>query len=353
MSAVPVGRVAPGASVRHGVLVAAAVVGAVLVAAVASLLTGTRGLDPATVLAALSGHAGAEAEAIVLGQRVPRTAIGIAGGAALALGGALVQAHTRNPLADPGLLGVTAGSALAVVTAVSVLGVSTPAGHLWFAFAGAAIGTVLVAAFGATARSRRDSGPASLVLAGAAVSALLSAATGVILLLDTAALDEYRFWTVGSLAGGRGEEVLGAVLPFLLLGAVLAVSQGSTLNALALGDDVAASLGRSVVASRVVGLLAVVLLVGGAVACVGSLGFVGLVAPHLVRRFAGGDQRRILPLSAGAGALIVLAADIVGRVLVAPAELPVGVTLAVLGGPAFLVIVLRSARRRRPDAVIG
>lgn len=330
--------------------VAVIAIAAVLAAALASLFVGTRGLDPATVLAALGGTADAEATAIVVGQRLPRTLLGIVGGAALAMGGALVQGHTRNPLADPGLLGVTAGSALAVVLAIALLGVSTPIGYLWFAFAGAAAGTVLVALFGATARHRRDAGPASLVLAGAAVSALLSAITGVILLLDTATLDVYRFWTVGSLAGGRGTDPLATVLPFLLVGAVLAFAQGPTLNALALGDDVATSLGRNVTASRGLALVAVVLLVGGAVACIGSLGFVGLVAPHLVRRLARGDQRWIVPLSAAAGALVVLLADIVGRIVVAPAELPVGVTLGVLGGPAFLLIVLRTARRRKAVA---
>ncbi|NQX11575.1 iron ABC transporter permease [Microbacteriaceae bacterium VKM Ac-2855] len=315
-----------------------------------SLFIGTRGLDPATVLTVLGGGGSAEAREIILGQRLPRTLLGVIGGAALAVGGALVQGHTRNPLADPGLLGVTAGSALAVVLAISLLGVATPIGYLWFAFGGALLGTLLVVAFGAGATRRRDEGPASLVLAGAAVSALLGAVTGVILLLDTATLDQYRFWTVGSLAGGRGSEAVLTVLPFLAVGFAIACLQGSALNALALGDDVATSLGRNVAGVRAGGLVAVVLLVGGAVACIGSLGFVGLVAPHLVRRLSGGDHRMSIPLSAAAGALVVLLADIVGRLVLAPAELPVGITLGVLGGPAFLLVVLRSARRRRPAA---
>jgi iron complex transport system permease protein len=320
----------------------------VAIAAALSILVGTRQFDPATVLNALTGTAGEEAHAIIIGQRIPRTLLGIVGGAALAVGGALAQAHTRNPLADPGLLGVTAGSALAVVLAISLLGVSTPAGYLWFAFAGALVGTVLVAVFGSVATRRRDAGPASLVLAGAAVSALLGAVTGVILLLDTATLDVYRFWTVGSLAGGRGTEALGLVWPFLALGLLLALMQAPALNALALGDDIAQSLGRNVVGTRMLGLVSIVLLVGGAVACIGSLGFVGLVAPHLVRRLCRDDQRALLPLSAAAGALLVLAADIIGRIVVAPNEIPVGITLGVLGGPAFLILVIRSARRRRP-----
>jgi len=333
-------------SARRVLVVGVLALLAVLIVATLSILVGTRQFDPATVLGAFTGTAGEEAHAIILGQRVPRTILGIVGGAALAVGGALVQAHTRNPLADPGLLGVTAGSALAVVLAISLLGVSTPAGYLWFAFAGALMGTVLVAVFGSAATRRRDAGPASLVLAGAAVSALLGAVTGVILLLDTATLDVYRFWTVGSLAGGRGFEALGVVWPFLVLGLLLALVQAPALNALALGDDIARSLGRNIAGTRMLGLAAIVLLVGGAVACIGSLGFVGLVAPHLVRRLCRDDQRALVPLSAAAGALLVLVADIVGRVVVAPNEIPVGITLGVLGGPAFLLLVVRSARRR-------
>jgi iron complex transport system permease protein len=333
-------------SVRRVLVVGALAVVAIAVAAALSILVGTRQFDPATVLGALLGTAGDEAHAIVLGQRVPRTILGIVGGAALAVGGALAQAHTRNPLADPGLLGVTAGSALAVVLAISLLGVSTPVGYLWFAFAGALVGTLLVGLFGAAATRRRDAGPASLVLAGAAVSALLGAVTGVILLLDTATLDVYRFWTVGSLAGGRGTDALGVVWPFLALGLLLALMQAPALNALALGDDIARSLGRNVAGTRILGLASIVLLVGGAVACIGSLGFVGLVAPHLVRRLCRDDQRALVPLSAAAGALLVLVADIIGRIVVAPNEIPVGITLGVLGGPAFLVLVIRSARRR-------
>ncbi len=334
---------------------------AVVLAAVVSLLVGTRGLDPLTVWRALLDHAGPEARAIVVEQRLPRTVLGVAGGAALALGGTLIQGHTRNPLADPGLLGVTAGSSLAVVLAISVLGVTTPAGYLWFAFVGAATGTVAVAVLGALATRRRDGSAASLVLAGAAVSALLSAVTGVILLVDAAALDSFRFWTVGSLGGGRGLDVLAPVLPALVVGGTLALAQAPALNALALGDDVARALGRRLARLRLTGLLAVTLLVGGAVACVGSLGFVGLVAPHLARRAVGTDHRAALPMSALLGAVLVLTADVLGRVVVAPAELPVGVILGILGGPALLVVVLRmhgragaargGTRRERPAAL--
>lgn len=338
----------PAAGRARPAAIAALLCAALAACAVASLLVGTRGLSATAVLEALRGTSGdPEATAIVTGQRLPRTVVGAVAGAALAVGGALAQAHTRNPLADPGLLGVTAGAALGVVGAVTWLGLGTAGGAVWAAFAGAAAATTAVGVIAALASSRRDSGPAALVLSGAAVSALLSSVTGVLLLLDLSALDVHRFWTVGSLGGARGGEALADVWPFLVVGLALALAQGRALDALALGDDTARSLGRSTTGIRVTGVVAVVLLVGAAVSCVGSLGFVGLVAPHLVRRASRGDHRVLLPLAALAGAVLVLAADVVGRLVVQPAELPVGVVLGVLGGPAFLVVVARSARRRR------
>jgi iron complex transport system permease protein len=317
---------------------------AVLVIAALSLLVGSRGLDPVTVWQALWSDGNAEAHAIVAGQRLPRTIIGLLGGGALALAGTVIQAHTRNPLADPGLLGVTAGSSLAVVLAISVFGLTTATGYLWFAFAGAAAGTVLVSFIGIVAGRRRDASPAALVLAGAAISAFLSAGTGIILLLDSAALDLYRFWTVGSLAGGRGFDVLLPVVPFLAVGTVLALVHAQALDTLALGDDLARSLGRRLLPTRLLGLAIITLLVGGATSIIGSLGFIGLVAPHAVRWFTGPGHRLLLPLSALAGAGITVGADIVGRLVVSPAELPVGIVLGLVGGPAFLVIVARMRR---------
>lgn len=258
-----------------------------------------------------------------------------------------MQGQTRNPLADPGLLGVTAGASLAVVLSISVLGIVTPAGYLWFAYAGAALGALIVFVIGTLAGRRRDPSPASLILAGAAVSALLSAITGVILLIDVAALDAYRFWTVGSLTGGRSLDSVLLVAPLMLLGTILVVTQSSALDAFALGDDMAQSLGRRILPTRLGGFAAVTLLVGGATALVGSLGFVGLVAPHIARGIVGPSHARLLPLSALLGAVLVLGADILGRLLVQPAELPVGIVLGVIGGPAFLVLVVRLFREAR------
>lgn len=317
------------------------------VAVVLSVLVGSRLLPVGTVLQAVTGGADAEATAIIRGQRIPRTLVGLLGGAALAVAGVVIQGQTRNPLADPGLLGVTSGASLAVVLAISVLGLTTPAGYLWFALAGAAASATVVTVLGTLAGRRRDASPASLVLAGAAVSALLGAVTGVVLLLDASSLDIYRFWTVGSLAGGRTGSLVPVVLPLLLLGGVLATLQIRALDALALGDDMARSLGRSLLPTRIQGLAAVTVLVGGATALVGSLGFVGLAAPHLARSLSGPGHRTLLPVSAILGAALVLLADVIGRLVVLPAELPVGVVLGVVGGPIFLVIVVRSMRRGR------
>lgn len=314
---------------------------------VLSLFVGGLALDPGAVWEALRGSADAEADAVVLGQRLPRTVLGLLGGAALATAGAVIQTHTRNPLADPGLLGVTAGASLAVVLAVSVLGLATPGGYLWFAFGGAAAGSILVTALGLATGRRRDGSPAALVLAGAGVSALLSAITGVLLLMDVTTLDVFRFWTVGSLTGGRGPEVIAPVAPLLAAGLLLAIVHAPTLNTLSLGDDVARSLGSRLMSARLVGLMAVTLLVGSATALVGSLGFIGLIAPHIVRRFSGPDHRVLVPVCALVGASLVVLADVLGRVVLQPAELPVGIVLAVLGGPIFLVVVVRLLRGPR------
>lgn len=326
---------------RGGGPLGLAVLGVVVIVGL-SVLVGSRSLDVAAVASALFGQGTAEATAIVWEQRVPRTLFGLFGGAALAAAGVVIQGHTRNPLADPGLLGVTAGASLAVVLSIAVLGLATPAEYLWSAYLGAAVVLVI----GVVANRRRDASPASLVLAGAAVSALLGAISGVVLLLDQAALDVYRFWTVGSLAGSRGLDSLSLVAPLMIAGAILAAAQSRSLDALALGSDMARSLGRRLLPVQIAGPLSVTLLVGGATALVGSLGFVGLVAPHIARGIVGPAHGRLLPLSAVLGAALVLAADVLGRLLVAPAELPVGIVLGIIGGPVFLILVIRLYRRR-------
>jgi ABC-type Fe3+-siderophore transport system permease subunit len=311
----------------------------VVVAAGASLAIGTRSIGLGEVWRALLDPSlGTEEAAIVRGLRAPRTAIGLLAGLALGTAGALMQGHTRNPLGDPGLLGVTAGASLAVVLAISVLGVGTPAGYVWFAFAGALAGTVLVFAIGSVGRGGGT--PVTLALAGAALSALLFAVVRTILVSDQQTLDSFRFWVVGSLAG-RGADVAWQVAPFVAAGLVLATVNAPALNLLSLGDDVARGLGQRIWPARAVGLAAITLLAGAATAACGPIAFVGLVVPHVVRAVTGPDHRWLIPCSGLLGAVLLLGADVVGRVVARPGELQVGIVLALIGAPFFIALVRR------------
>jgi iron complex transport system permease protein len=312
-----------------------------LVAAVAllSIAVGTRTIGPADVWTALfDGDLGSDEAVIVRQLRLPRTVLGLLAGLALGIAGALMQGHTRNPLGDPGLLGVTAGASLAVVLAISVLGVATPAGYVWFAFAGALAGTVLVYAIGSAGRGGAT--PVTLALAGAALSALLYAIVRGVLVSDQQTLDSFRFWVVGGLAG-RNADVAAQVAPFVAAGVVLAVVNAPALNLLAFGEDVARGLGSRVWLARAVGLAAITLLCGAATAACGPIAFVGLVVPHVVRAFTGPDHRWLIPCSGLLGAALLLTADVLGRVVARPGELPAGIVLALVGAPFFVALVRR------------
>jgi iron complex transport system permease protein len=249
-----------------------------------------------------------------------------------------MQALTRNPLADPGLLGVSAGAAFAIVFSITVLGVGSLYGYIWFAFAGALAATAVVYYLGT--RGRAGSSPVKLTLAGAAVTALLGSFTSAMVLSDPVALNRYRFWSAGSLTGVDGGSLL-RVLPFLLVGIALAVASGPALNSLALGDDVAVALGRRLGPVRLRGVLAVTLLTGAAVAVAGPIVFLGLVVPHAVRFVIGPDHRWLLPYSAVLAPGLLLAADILGRILARPGEIRAGVIVAFIGAPFFLYLVRR------------
>jgi ABC-type Fe3+-siderophore transport system permease subunit len=329
----------PGNRRRIALLLLLAVLA--VVAGLLSIAVGTRSIGLAEVWRALtdSGWTGQDA-VIVRDLRLPRTLLGLMVGAALGAAGALMQGHTRNPLGDPGLLGVTAGASFAVVLAIFLLGIGTPAGYVWFAFGGALVGTVLVFAIGSVGRGGPT--PVTLALAGAALSALLYALVRTILVGDQQTLDSYRFWVVGALAG-RGSDVAWEVAPFILAGLVLAVANAPALNLLGLGDDVARGLGQRVWQARAVGLTAVTLLCGAATAACGPIAFVGLVTPHVARAVTGPDHRWLVPASGLLGAVLLVLADVLGRVVVRPAELQVGIVLALVGAPFFIALI----RRRR------
>jgi iron complex transport system permease protein len=307
-------------------------------ASLASIAVGSVPVPVGDVIGALLDPQPTDEHVIVRDVRVPRTLAGIAVGAALGVAGALLQGLTRNPLADPGILGFEAGAALAVVGAIFLLGISSIGGYVWFALAGAAVAGGVVYALGAAGGSR--AAPVTLALAGAAVTALLTAITSAILMLDVQTLDEFRFWVTGSLAG-RDLGVLAGALPFMAVGLALALASARALDTQALGEDMARALGQNVARARAVAAAGGVLLSGAAVAVAGPVAFIGLTVPHAARAIAGPGYRRVIPYSALLGAILILLADVLGRVVAKPAEVPVGIVMAVVGVPAFIALVRR------------
>jgi iron complex transport system permease protein len=307
----------------------------------ASLAWGVRDVSLGTVWQALVDPvAGDNDMAVVRDQRGPRTLLGLLAGVALGLAGALLQGLTRNPIADPGLLGINSGASLAVVVAIAVLGVSDLGAFVWFAYAGAALAALLV--YGAASMGWEGPTPVRLALLGAAVTASTTALIMLVLTTDRSVLEDYRFWSVGSLVN-RDPGLAAVVAPQLAVAVVLALLSARFLNAVALGEDVARGLGQNVGRGRSLVVVAAVLLSGSAVAMVGPVAFVGLVVPHVARGLVGPDYRWVLPLSALMGPLLLLAADVVGRLVVRPSELEAGLMVAVVGTPVLIALV-RSSR---------
>jgi iron complex transport system permease protein len=310
--------------------------GLVLVAA-ASLAIGASDIGLHTVVDAFLRHDPANPDHIaVISKRLPRTVVGLVAGAALGLAGTVAQGVTRNPLADPGILGINQGAALSVVVGIAAFDASSPGQYLWFAFAGAGLAAVLVWLI--AGRGRDGATPVKLALAGSAVAATFLSLVSGVLMASQESLDRMRFWQVGSIAG-RGFDVLLPALPALLIGSALALLLGRPLNLLALGDDAAHALGLPVNRARLFAGSVVVLLAGAATAVCGPIAFLGLIVPHLVRLATGPDYRGILAFSAPAAALVLLGADVVGRLLARPGEVQVGIVLAGIGAPVFIALV--------------
>ena len=311
-----------------------------VLAVAASLVVGSREIPLGTVLdALLRPDLTVTDHTVVLDLRVPRTAIGLLAGLALGLAGALMQGITRNPLADPGLLGVNAGASLFVVAGIAWFGVTSALGYVWFAFAGAAVATVIVYLIGSLGRDGAT--PIKLALAGTALTAAFTSLITIVLLSDGGAFDRYRFWAAGSLVSRDLDSTL-PLVPFVLAGVALAVAAGRMLNALALGDDLARGLGQNLVTARILCGVAVVLLCGSATAMAGPIVFVGLAVPHLARWFTGPDYRWILVFSALLGPTLLLAADVLGRVIARPGEIEAGLVVAFLGAPVLIALVRRA-----------
>ncbi|HYI34873.1 MAG TPA: iron ABC transporter permease [Glaciibacter sp.] len=318
--------------------------GVALIAAILlSVSIGGQPSSPAEAWHAIVTPTGTTMDVTIRELRWPRTILAVITGICLGIAGTLVQGHTRNPIADPGLLGINQGAALAIVAVTAVAGQVAPLSQALLAFAGALLASVLVFLIGSAAR--HGATPVTLILAGAAVTALCAGLVSGIVLLDEEALDTLRFWQVGSLAGRS--EVLPSIWPFVVAGVALAALNARQLNALALGEDTARSLGISVLRARIAGIAGITLLAGCAVTLAGPIAFAGLLVPHIARAVVGADYRRLLPLSAVTGAVVLLLADTVGRLVARPGEISVGVVLAVFGAPFFVYL----ARRRKLPTV--
>lgn len=335
-------RTRPRTRTRTRLAAWGAVIAVALVASVVlSLTVGANGLHPGLLLDTLAGGGTDESRFVLRDQRVPRTLLALAVGVGLGGAGALMQALTRNPLADPGILGVNAGAAAAVAGAVVLLGVTDPAGQAPFAYAGALVLTVLVVALGTAGRGRAD--PVRLTLAGIAVGAVLSGITTGVTLTHPDAFERMLGWSAGTLLG-RDLALLAPVLPLLAVGALLAVAVAPSLDAVALGDDTARSQGVSLARTRLVTIAAITLLAGTATALAGPVSFVGLMIPHVVRWVVGVGHRRVVVGSMAAAPVLVLLADVVGRVVAPPGEMPVGIVTAFVGAPVLIALVRRSRR---------
>jgi iron complex transport system permease protein len=312
--------------------------GLLVLCLIASVRFGAASIGTGDVVGAFVDYGGSEEDLIIRTLRVPRALIAALVGAALAVAGAIIQGLTRNPLSDPGILGIESGAALAVVGSVYFFGASSLTTYALFAFAGAAVATAVVYGFGTLGGGTT---PLKLVVAGAALAALLSSLTTAVLIFDQRTLADIRFWLAGSVAG-RDLELLLRVLPYLAVGLVLAAALGRQITTLTLGEDVATGLGQRTAWVKFLSIVTVVLLAGSAVAVAGPIGFVGLMVPHVARFFVGVDYRWILPYSALLGAVLLVSADIAGRMVLRPQEVPVGVMTALVGAPFFIYL----ARRR-------
>lgn len=314
------------------------VIGLLAAICLLSIAVGTKYIPLNEVWNGLFAYDDSNNAVIIRELRVPRTILGLIVGVALGVSGALIQAMTRNPLADPGILGVNAGAAFFVTLAVGLLGFTGIWSYIWFAFLGAILATVAVYVLGSMGRAGAT--PIRLTLAGIALGAVLGGITTGMTLLNPEAFDKMRFWGAGSLSG-RGLDISFAISPFVILGLILAIVIARPLNAIALGDDLAQSLGAKVKNTRVIGVIAVTLLAGAATAAAGPIGFVGLMIPHMVRWFVGPDQRWILLYTVVAAPCLLLLSDVVGRIVIRPGELQVGIVTAFVGAPVLILLVRR------------
>lgn len=315
--------------------------GVLVLLVIASITIGSRNVDWADIVAALGGATDNIGQGAIA-KRIPRTVLAMLVGAALGLAGTVMQGVTRNPLADPGILGVNMGASLAVVIGMAWFGLWTETSMIWVAIIGAAAAAVFVYTIGSLGRGGAT--PLKLALAGAATSAALASFVTAVILPRGDIAGSVRSWQIGGV-GGANFDAISQALPFFVLGFAICLLSARSLNSLALGDDMAAGLGERVALARGIASLGAVLLCGAATAIAGPIAFVGLVVPHLCRLLIGIDNRWLLPFSALVGAGLLTAADVVGRIVARPAEIDVGIITALIGAPFFVYIVRRQKLR--------
>ncbi|MBE9050237.1 iron ABC transporter permease [Nostocales cyanobacterium LEGE 11386] len=313
-----------------------------LICLIFSVTLGAADIPVDTIYTALMGFDGSKEHLIIRTVRLPRSLLAVMVGAAISVSGALMQGITRNPLADPGILGINAGASLAVVISIFIFGASTPSVYVWYAFTGAGITAVSVYFLASLGRSGIT--PLNLTIAGAAISALLAALITTVLIVSQRTLEEIRFWLAGSLAGAD-TNIIAQVLPYICIGLILAFLLARQITILSLGEDIAKGLGQQTLWIKIVAAMSIFLLQGSAVAVAGGIGFIGLVVPHIVRFLVGVDYRWILPYSALFGSILLLGSDIFARLVIRPQEVPVGIMTALVGAPFFIYLAKNKIKK--------
>ncbi len=307
-----------------------------------SLAFGSKNIDLITVIDTLKNLDNNNFEAIVVKERIPRTVFGLLAGASLGISGTLMQSITRNPIADPSILGINTGSALFVVLGIAFLGVTTYKEYIILALLGGlitAISVYLIASIGNGGIS-----PMKLALSGVIISAILSSLINVVMLPRSEVMSSFRFWQVGSISGVTWQSII-VMLPFIILGIILSFFVAPALNALALGDEVAIGLGVKVGLTRIISSISVILLCGTVTALAGPIGFIGLMAPHIIRMLFGNNIKFIIPMSAFVGSILLTFSDVIGRIMGSPSELEVGIVTAFIGAPIFIIISMKAKVR--------
>jgi len=304
--------------------------------AIFSISLGAKSIAFTKVIDVLLGNDPDSLETAIILQRIPRTVFGILAGGALGISGALMQSITRNPIADPSILGVNTGASLFVVAGIAFFNITVAYQYIWLAIIGAGVTAVFV--YSVASMGKDGATPLKLALSGSAVSIVLGSLVSTIMLPNNRVMEAFRFWQVGSIGSATWENIM-LISPFLIVGFIISMFISGYLNNLALGDEAATALGTNVVMTRTIGALSSVLLCGATTALAGPIGFVGLIIPHIIRLIFGSEMSKMLPLSFLGSAILMLVSDIIGRIISLPGETEVGIVTAVIGAPVFILAI--------------